>query len=244
MKTLAFASRNLKELLRDPLMMVFCVGFPVVLILLLSAIQANIPVELFGIELLAPAVAVFGLSFLSLFSGFLIAKDRTTSFLMRLFAAPLASADYIWGYVLPLIPIAVAQSVICFGVSLFFGLQFSLNLLLTLAVLLLPALLFIGLGLLLGTLFNDKAVGGIASVLVNVAAWLSGTWFDLKLVGGGFETVSYLLPFAHATDAARAAMAGNYGEILPHLAWVAGYTAAVFIGAILLFHRRMRSDKS
>lgn len=97
MRSLVFASRNRKELLRDPLNLAFGIGFPVVLLLLLSAIQANIPVSLFEISSLSPGVAVFGLSFMSLFSGTLIAKDRTTSFLMRLFASPLTASDFILG---------------------------------------------------------------------------------------------------------------------------------------------------
>ena len=122
MRSLAFASRNRKELLRDPLNLAFGIGFPVVLLFLLSAIQANIPVSLFRIARLSPGVAVFGLSFMSLFSGTLIAKDRTTSFLMRLFASPLSASDFILGYVLPLLPIALAQSAICFVTSFFLGL--------------------------------------------------------------------------------------------------------------------------
>ena len=244
MKALAFSGRNLKELCRDPLMLIFSVGFPAVVLLLLTAIQSNVPQALFPIDALAPGIAVFGLSFISLFSGMLIARDRSASFLVRLFASPMRGADFILGYTLPLMPIALAQSVICFGLSLALGLQFSFNLLLALAVLMPTAVLFIGLGLLLGTLVNDKAVGGIASILVNVAAWLSGTWFDLKIVGGAFETIGYCLPFAHAVDAARAASAGAYGDVLPHLWWVLGYGIAAVLLAILAFKCKLRSDRA
>ena len=85
MKMLSFASRNSKEILRDRLNLAFGIGFPIVLLLLLSLIQSNIPVELFAIEKLSPGVAVFGLSFISLFSGMVIARDRTRSFMLRLF---------------------------------------------------------------------------------------------------------------------------------------------------------------
>ncbi len=235
MRSIPFASRNLKELLRDPLTIIFCVGFPVILLLLFYAIQSNIPVSLFEVPTLAPGIAVFGLSFITLFAGSLLAKDRTSSFLMRLYTTPLTSFDFILGYILPLIPIAAAQSIICFAVSIPLGLPFDPNLLLALAVLLPAAFLFIGIGLLLGSLVGDKAVGGISSILINVAAWLSGIWFDVKLVGGAFETVSYLLPFAHAVDAARAAATGNYPEITPHLWWVIGYAAVILAAAIFVF---------
>jgi ABC-2 type transport system permease protein len=221
----------------------FGIGFPVVLLLLLSAIQANIPVSLFTIARLAPGMAVFGLSFISLFSGTLIAKDRTTSFLMRLFATPLTASDFILGYALPLLPIALAQSAICFITSFLLGLPVNANVLLALVVLIPTAVLFISIGLLAGTVFTDKQVGAICgALLTNVAAWLSGTWFDLNLVGGAFKTIAYLLPFAHAVDATRAAIAGDYATILPHLSWVGGYAAAVAGIAIVVFKRKMSSD--
>lgn len=243
MKILAFSNRNIKELLRDPLMMFFSAGFPIVLLLLLSAIQANIPVELFGIDSLAPGITVFGLSFISLFSGTLIAKDRTTSFLMRLFAAPLTSSDFIAGYMLPMLPIALGQTILCYIVALCLGMTFSANILLAIVVVIPVALLFIGTGLLLGSLLNDKAVGGISSIITNLAAWMSGIWFDLDLVGGVFRKISYLLPFAHAVDAAKAAVKGDYEVILPHLWWVIGYTVLILALAIFVFKRKMSSDR-
>ena len=113
----AFSGRNTKEMLRDPLNLAFGLGFPVVLLLLLTAIQRNIPVDLLQLEQLTPGVALFGLSFISLFSATLISKDRTTSFLMRLFASPMRSTDYILGYTLPLLPMALVQVLLCYLVA-------------------------------------------------------------------------------------------------------------------------------
>lgn len=243
MKLLAFTARNRKELLRDPLNIAFGLGFPLVVLLLLSAIQANVPVPLFELQKLTPGVAVFGLSFISLFSGMLIAKDRTTSFLMRLFASPLTATDFILGYAAPLIPMAITQSAISFVAAFLLGLEVSANVLLTLVVLIPTALLFIGIGLLAGSLLNDKQVSGICgALLTNVSAWLSGTWFDLELVGGGFQTIAYLLPFAHAVDAARAALAGDMAATFPHLWWVIGYAVAINVLAVLAFKGKMSSD--
>jgi len=244
MKAFIFAARNRKEILRDPLNLAFGIGFPVVLLLLTSAIQANVPIDLFRIEHLAPGVAVFGLSFLALFSGTLIAKDRTTSFLMRLLSSPLSARDFILGYVLPLFPMAIVQSGICFIVAFFLGLPVNLNVLVALAVLLPAAVLFIAIGLLGGTIFNDKQVGAVCgALLTNATGWLSGTWFDLSLVGNTFERIAYLLPFAHAVDATRAATAGDYKAIFPHLYWVIGYAALVAVIAVVVFQRWMTSDK-
>jgi len=240
-----FASRNRKELLRDPANLAFGIGFPLVVLLLLSAIQANIPVSLYKVESITPGIAVFGLSFLSLFSGMLIAKDRTSSFLMRLFASPLSSSDFILGYTLPLVPMAMAQSVICFIAAFFLGLAVNSNVLLAIVVLIPAAVLFIAIGLLAGSVLNDKQVGGICgALLTNVSAWLSGTWFDLGLVGGWFKSAAYALPFAHAVDATRAALAGDYTSIFPHLWWVIGYAAVILAIAIAAFSNKMKSDNT
>lgn len=245
MKTLAFASRNTKEVLRDPLNVAFGAGFPLIVLLLLSAIQANIPVNLFQIDRLAPGIAVFGLSFFSLFTGILVAKDRSTSFLMRLFASPLTAADFILGYALPLLPIAILQILICFGASFILGLPFQVNILLAIAVLVPAAAFFICMGLLAGTVFNDKQVGAVCgALLVNLSAWLSGTWFDLSLVGGWFKAVAYALPFAHAVDATRAALSGSYESILPHLGWVIGYAVGLAVLATILFRAKMTGDNA
>ena len=97
MRILVFARRCTKEILRDPINLFFGLGFPVVLLLLLSVIQANIPVPLFEIRHLAPGIAVFGLSFMTLFSATLLSKDRESALLQRLYTTPLSSLDVILG---------------------------------------------------------------------------------------------------------------------------------------------------
>ena len=221
MRILTFAKRNFKEIIRDPLNLSFLFGFPVVLLLLLSAIQANIPVSMFEIHHLAPGIMVFGLAFMTLFSATLIAKDRQSSFMHRLYTTPMTPADFILGYTLPMIPIAMAEGVACYILAVVLGLKISLNILLSIVFVIPIALLYIGLGLLCGRVFNDKQVGGICgALLTNLSAWLSGIWFDLELVGGAFREVAYLLPFVHAVEMERAIIAGNLSGIFPHLWWV------------------------
>ena len=241
MRMLTFAIKNTKELLRDPLNIIFSLGFPIVVLLLLSAIQSNVPVDLFAIDMLAPGISVFGLSFLSLFSATVIAKDRGSSLLQRLYTTPLTSTDFILGYTLPIIPMAVAQCAICYIVSIPLGLDISVNILLAVVAIIPISVLFIALGLLCGSVFNDKQVGGVCgALLTNLTAWLSGTWFDLSLVGGAFESISYMLPFVHAVEMERAVIAGDLMGMFPHIWWVLGYAAVTLVVAVLLFLRQMR----
>ncbi len=244
MKTLVFSSRNTKEILRDPLNLAFGLGFPIVVLMLLSAIQANVPVDLFKIDKLTPGIVIFGLSFVSLFSGMLISKDRSTSFLTRLFASPLTSSDFILGYALPLMPMALAQSAICFAAAFILGLPININILIALVVIIPSAIFFISFGLLAGSIFTDKQVGGICgALLTNLCAWLSGAWFDLNMVGGAFKTIAGLLPFVHAVDATKAAVRGDFASIFPDLWWVIGYAVVITVIAIVVFRRKMDSDK-
>lgn len=243
MRMLTFAIRNTKEILRDPINLFFGLGFPLVLILLLSAIQANVPVSLFEIARLAPGVTVFGLSFMTLFSATLISKDRGSALLQRLYTTPLTAVDFILGYTLPILPIAVAQSIICYAVALTLGLAPTVNILLAVIFIIPVSLLYIALGLLCGSVLTDKQVGGICgALLTNLSAWLSGIWFDLELVGGAFQTIANLFPFVHAVEMERAVLAGNFSAILPCLLWVLGYTAVIFAAAVLLFLRQMKKQ--
>ena len=243
MRTWTFARRNTKEILRDPLNLAFGLGFPMVLILLLSAIQANIPVSLFEIQHLAPGITVFGLSFMTLFSATILSKDRGSALLQRLYTTPLSPMDFILSYTLPIIPLAVGQCVVCYVVALCLGLTFSINILYAVLFIMPVSILFIGLGLLCGSLLTDKQVGGICgALLTNLSAWLSGVWFDLKLVGGAFQKIANALPFVHAVEMERAMLAGRFADVLPHLWWVLGYAVGLLALAVLLFLRQMKKQ--
>ena len=247
MKMLAFAKRTAKEIVRDPLTLIFGVGFSAVLIILLTAINKNIPKEamndLFSLERLTPGVTVFSLSFLTLFSALIVSKDRSSSLLRRLYTTPLRAADFIFGYTLPLVPVGLVQCVVAYLLSFALGLKPTVNVLWALLLILPAAVFFIALGLLFGSILNEKQVGGVCgALLTNVCGWLAGIWFDLSLVGGAFEKIAGLLPFVHAVEIERAAFAGDFGAIFPHMWWVLGYAAVASILAVVLFMRQMKKQ--
>lgn len=241
MRLLTFSKRTAKEILRDPLNLGFGLGFPVILLILLSAIQANIPVSLFEIKNLTPGITVFGLSFMTLFAATLLAKDRESALLQRLYTTPLRAFDFILGYVLPILPIAAGQSIVCYVTAIILGLPLTISIIYAILFILPVSLFFIALGLLCGSVLSVKQVGGICgALLTNLTAWLSGVWFDLKLVGGVFEQIADVLPFVHAVELERAVLNGNYSDIFPHLLWVLTYAAITLFAAILLFLRQMK----
>lgn len=241
MKKCAIAGRTAKEILRDPLNIGFGLGFPLVLLLLMSTIQRNIPVPLFVLDTLTPGIMVFGLAFLTLFSATLIARDRETAFLKRLYTTPLRASDFILGYMLPFLPIALAQSLLCLLLSMMLGLAPSIHMLGLLLSLMPTAVFFISLGLLCGSVLGVKQVGGLCgALLTNLTGWLSGIWFDISLVGGVFTSIANALPFLHAVNLSRAALAGQLSSAMGDLIWVLSYAALSLVLSILLFLRQMR----
>ena len=236
MRMRVFARRCAREILRDPVNVGFGLGFPMVLLVLLSAIQSSIPVSLFEIEALTPGISVFGLSFLTLFSATLIARDRESAFLQRLYTTPLTGTDFILGYILPLLPMALGQSTVCYLAAMPLGLRLNANVLWAVLGNIPMAVFYIALGLLCGSLLGVKQVGGVCgALLTNLSAWLSGVWFDLELVGGVFAKAAALLPFRHAADMAKALYAGNSEAIVAHLVPVMLYAAVIAVGAVGAF---------
>lgn len=241
MRALTFAKRNAKEILRDPLNLVFGLGFPIVLLFLLSAIQANVPVSLFEIDYLTPGITVFGLSFMTLFSATIISKDRGSAFLSRLYTTPLKAVDFILGYTLPIILISIMQSAVCYVAAICLGLNFTVNIFCAILFIIPVSIFFVSFGLLCGSVLNVNQVGGVCGALfTNLTAWTSGVWFDLELVGGAFKKAANFLPFVHAVELERAALSGNIDDALTHLAFVSIYAIITFIAAILLFLKQMK----
>ena len=243
MRMIAFAQRCAKEILRDPINLCFGLGFPLVLLLLLSAIQANIPVSMFEINTLTPGISVFGLSFMTLFSATLVAKDRESAFLQRLYTTPLSGIDFILGYMLPLLPIALGQTVLCYLFAIPLGLSVSANIIFAVIGMVPMAIFYIALGLLCGSILGVKQVGGICgALLTNLSAWLSGVWFDLKLVGGVFEKIANALPFIHAVEMEKALFGGNFELAASHLLPVAFCGAVVVLAAVMCFLGQMKKQ--
>ena len=248
MRMFLFAKRNIKEILRDPINLFFSIGFPLVLLVLLSIINSSIPPEakntMFQIKNLAPGLAMFGSVFMALFAGMLLSKDRTSSFLMRLFTSPMTAADFILGYTLPMVVMTIIQAAITLLAGGAFGLDININIIFAIIMTALTSLFFVGTGVFFGSLLNDKAVGGVCgALLTNIAGWLSGVFIPIDLIGGAFKAITHILPFYNSAEAIRISLSGNFSYILPHLIVVTVYTIVIFTLAVIAFNRKMNGEK-
>lgn len=253
MNSVVFGKRTFTEIVRDPLSYIFCLGFPLIMLILMSIINQSIPKEanmdIFQIQNLAPGIAVFGLTFVMLFTCLQVSKDRSTAFLIRLYAAPIKSREFIIGYTYPVIIIAILQSIFTFLVAVIIGgihgYSFNiLNIFLCMLVLIPSALLFIGFGLFFATLLNEKAAPGICSIIITASCMLGGIWMDVDGIGGTLAKLCKVLPFYHGVTAARMALRGDYSDLLKPFAIIVVYAVVIYLLAVLIFKRKMQSDVS
>ncbi|MFR3295490.1 MAG: ABC transporter permease [[Clostridium] innocuum] len=243
MRFTIFTGRNFKEIVRDPMSILMCLGFPVLLIVALALMKESIGgmADVFEVQNFAPSMTILGMAFLSTFVGTLMSTDRNSSFLTRLFASPMKGIDYILGYSIPIIPLAILQAVCCFGVALFFGLEMNINILVAIITLIPVAVLFISFGLFIGSvLSSNNSVNGFGTILVNAAVFLSGAVLQLDMIGGTFKTVCELLPFSHAVNAVNYAVNGNFSDIPLELIWILGYALILIIPSVIIFKKRMK----
>ena len=163
--------------------------------------------------------------------------------LTRLYTTPLKATDFIFGYLLPIIPLCLAQTVICYVIALILGLPFSVNIIWAVLMILVPSFFYIALGLLCGSAMTEKQVGGICgALLTNFSAWLSGIWFDISMLGKVFKAIANVLPFIHAVELERAVVIGDFSAAVPHLIWVLAYGIVIMCIAVFVFLRQMKKQ--
>ena len=242
MRILNFAKRNFKEIVRDPLSLIFAIILPLFLLFIFQ--QINIPSESYNIENFTPGIVIFGFSFITLFTATLVAKDRSTSLLIRLGISPMKSVDYILGYMLSILPMILIQNVLFFALALILKLPFTPYILLAILISVFISIIFISLGLIIGSLVSEKASSGISSIVIQLVAFTSGMYFPLELLGNGFATVCKVLPFESCVTILKAFVNANVTLIEPrNIIVLLVYTILILVASILIFKKKMLNTK-
>ena len=241
MRTLNFAKRNFKELIRDPLSLVFEIILPIFLLFIFQ--QFKIPEENYRLENFTPAIILFGFSFITLFTSTLIAKDRTSSFLIRLGISPMKSSDYILGYIISIIPIIIIQDILFFIVAMLLGLSFNITIIYTIIVSIIVSIFFITLGILIGSLVSERGTGGLGSIIVQLVCFTSEMYFPKELVGKVFAKICEILPFESCLNIIKGVLNNNLNIITTrNIIVFLGYTIVTIIISVIVFKKNMISD--
>lgn len=251
MKSIVFAGRVGKEIRRDPLSYIFCLGFPIIMLLIMSVIDSSIPAQadmtVFHIYNLAPGIAYFGLTFVMLFTSIQVSKDRTTALLLRLYASPMKAADYAAGYTLPVFVLGILQMLACFAAAYIVGLvrgyNFSVPSMLLSMLLLLPSLLmFIGIGILFGSAVNEKAAPGMCSIIISAVGMIGGIWMDIDGIGGTMKKIAECMPFYYGVSLSRLPFGSGFDKLPGYLAVTLCSGLIFYILAIVVFSSKMKKD--
>ena len=258
-RTLNFYKRNIKEVLRDPIIYIFCLGFPIVMFLLFFIINkfTNGNTPTFEILSLTPGIIVFSYSFVMLTMAIMVSKDKQSFFLKRLYSSPMKAYHFISGYCLVGLLIGLFQTAVCiltgFIISLISNTGFmSFGSVILLIVSQFPMLVInIFLGILFGIIFNDKTAPGICSVFISLSGILGGCWMPVETMGA-FETFCRFLPFYPSVyigkiiTNATSALGTNYA--FNNIASWGIFTIMLFMVAsivltVIAFKNSMISDK-
>ena len=240
MRILTFANRNFKEIIRDPLSIIFSIILPLFLLYIFE--QFKIPNEVYNIENFTPGIIIFSLSFITMFTSSLVAKDRSTSLTTRLEVSPMKSIDYILGYSISVLPIVLIQNILFFMTAMLLGLNFSINIIYTILVSIPISLLFISLGILIGTITTEKSSSGVSSIVVQLVAFTSGMYFSTDMVGNTFSTICKILPFQSTLNITKSVLNNSCNNILTSTLIVVIYTIITIVLEIFLFKKKMISD--
>jgi len=264
MRTIVFMKRNLKEMTRDPLIYIFCLGFPIIMVLMFQIIlkYAGESVPVFKVKSLIPGIMMFSYSMLMLIASLLISKDKTSSFLKRLYTSPMKSYNYIIGYFVPFLIIGVFQSIICIILGYIFGaisntgfIPFPNSLLLILEMLpIMSTNIFIG--MILATLLNEKSAPAVTSIFISLSGIIGGAWMPIDTMGD-FEKFAEFLPFYPSVYLGRVITQATHSlpdingnpvyysfndRGLMFLLIIFGYLIVIGLLTILFFNKKLKKD--
>ena len=241
MRTLNFAKRNFKEIIRDPLSIIFAIILPLFLLFIFQ--QFNIPSENYKLENFTPGIIVFGFSFITLFTAMLVSKDRTTSLLVRLGISPMKPIEYILGYMLAILPIIIIQNILFFILAIALGLSFTLNIAFAILVSIIISILFIAIGIIIGSLVSEKASSGISSIIVQLVCFTSGMYFPREALGNVFAKICEFLPFESCVTIIKGIMNTDLESItIRNITIFSLYTIISLAISIVVFKKKMTSD--
>lgn len=241
MRTLNFAKRNFKEIIRDPLSIIFAILLPLFLLFVFQ--QFNIPSDNYKLENFTPGIVVFGFSFITLFTAMLVSKDRTTSLLVRLGISPMKPIEYILGYVISIIPIIIMQNILFFILAIILGLSFSLNSIWAILISIIVSILFIAIGIIIGSLVSEKASSGISSIIVQLVCFTSGMYFPREALGDVFAKICEFLPFESCVTIIKGIMNNNLESItIRNIIVFSIYTILALVISVIVFKMKMISD--
>lgn len=240
-KLVALTKRNMKEIVRDKLSLIFCLLFPIVMLVLLESILGSLEYvpENFRIENYSVGICVFGFSFDMLFASMIVSSDKNTEFINRIKMSPVKTETYLFSFLLAILPIAMVQAVLFFAISFIFKLKISFSILLSILALIPPAIMYISFGLVIGLLVKtERQSGPVSSIIISLSGMFGGIFMPIDSLGN-FGKVINFLPFSHAVKISSCFISNDIKAFTVNFLFVLAYVLLTW-GIILIINARKK----
>jgi ABC-2 type transport system permease protein len=229
--------RNLKETYRDLMALGFLLAFPLLFMVVFGAALGNTAT-------ITPGIIVFGLLILVPTSARIMARDKERGYLSRLLTTPTRPWEFITGYSLCLLVIAVLQIFLFILVGWLFGMAVAGSLLLAFSIFVLTALASIGIGMVVASITkSENQAEPLTWIIAMPLAVLSGVWFPLSVMPKTMQSIANFFPFAHAVEASTEVLLNGAGfpAVQSDMLFIASWTVGALLLGIFLFGRTMRA---
>jgi ABC-2 type transport system permease protein len=209
-----------------------------------TANPIRIDTKITYIDFIAPGIIIFGLLIMIPTSARIMVHDKEKGFLARLLTTPLRPWEFLLGYSLCLVVIAIAQIIIFMVFGHWLGMNIVGNIWLAFLIFFLTGLCSIGIGMVVASLARTENQAEPLCWLISMPlAMLSGSWFSIEMMPTYLRQVANLFPYAHAIDAARRVLSRGIGleAVSSDLLFLAVWAVAIFIIGTFFFRRTMRA---
>jgi ABC-2 type transport system permease protein len=209
-----------------------------------NANPIHIETEITFIDFMGPGIIIFGLLILIPTSARVMVRDKEKGFLSRLLTTPARPLDFLSGYSLCLVAIAIAQIILFMAAAYGFGVDIVGSLWLAFLVFFLAGLSSIGIGMVVASLSkSENQAEPLCWLFAMPLAMLSGCWFSIELLPSYLRDIASAFPYAHAIEASRGVLIRGVGMegIGTDFLFLVGWAVGIFIIGTFLFRRSMRS---
>jgi len=194
------------------------------------------------IDFLVPAVLAMTIMFSCMFGmGESIAGERERGELARLFMTPTSVTTVVGGKIISKLIIETVRALILIiAAIILFGIIIKGSMGLTLLLLVLSALCFVGFGIMISArVSTQEDYMQMVMPFTMPMMFVSGVFYPLATMPWIFQKIAYLVPLTYANDALRSVMlkGASLGDIWVDVAVLAGFTIVFFALGVTKFNR-------
>ncbi len=203
----------------------------------------SVEAEVTQMDFVAPGIIIFGLLILVPTSARLMVKDKEAGYMSRLLTTPTRPWEFISGYSLALVVIAIVQIIIFIMLGVAFGMNIVGNIFLAFLVYFVAGLCSIGIGMVVAALSkSENQAEPLCWLIAMPLAVLSGVWFPQEIMPDFIQVLGDIFPFSHAVSASRMIIirGADFGAVSSSIIFITAWAAGAFMLGIALFRHKMK----